>query len=53
MPFALDTLPETFDDESNDDQANAQKVKLPIIINGRAFRDLLDLILTFDESSHK
>ena len=36
MPFALDTLPECLDEESNNDQAHAQKVKLPIIVNGRA-----------------
>jgi hypothetical protein len=35
FPFALDTLPETFDKEPNDTPARAQKVKLPIIINGR------------------
>jgi len=36
MPFALDTLPEGFDKESNDDPAHAQQVELPIILNGRA-----------------
>jgi hypothetical protein len=36
MPFALGTLPECFDKESNNDPAHAQKVKLPIIVNGRA-----------------
>jgi len=35
MPFALDTLPECFDKESNNDPPHAQQVKLPIIINGR------------------
>jgi len=38
LPFALDTLPERFEKESNDDQAHAQKVKLPIIVNGRMDR---------------
>ena len=38
VPFALDTLPECVDAESNDEPAKAQKVKLPIIINGRADR---------------
>ena len=38
LPFALDTLPECFDKESNDNQAKAQKVKLPIIVNGRMDR---------------
>jgi hypothetical protein len=36
VPFALDTLPECLDAESNDEPAKAQKVTLPIIINGRA-----------------
>ena len=35
LPFALDTLPECLDQESNNDPAHAQKVKLPIIVNGR------------------
>ena len=35
MPFALDTLPEIFEQEPNNTLANAQKVTLPIIINGR------------------
>lgn len=34
IPFDLDTLPESFDKESNNDQAQAQKVSLPIIVNG-------------------
>jgi len=38
MPFALDTLPECLDAESNDDPSHAQKVTLPIIVNGRADR---------------
>ena len=38
VPFALDTLPECFDEESNNDPSHAQKVKLPIIINGRMDR---------------
>lgn len=36
LPFALDTLPECLDAESNDEPATAQKVSLPIIVNGRA-----------------
>jgi ribosomal protein L40E len=36
VPFALDTLPECLDAESNDEPSQAQKVSLPIIINGRA-----------------
>lgn len=35
VPFALDTLPEGFDAESNNDLEHAQKVKMPIIVNGR------------------
>jgi len=38
LPFALDTLPECFDKEPNNDQAHAQKVELPVIINGRIDR---------------
>jgi hypothetical protein len=38
MPFALDTLPECLDTESNDEPSQAQKVRLPIIVNGRADR---------------
>ena len=38
VPFALDTLPECFDKESNNNPSNAQKVTLPIIVNGRADR---------------
>ena len=35
LPFALDTLPECLDQEPNDDPAHAQKVQLPVIVNGR------------------
>ncbi|MCX7008710.1 MAG: hypothetical protein NTY53_15915 [Kiritimatiellaeota bacterium] len=35
MPFALDTLPETLEKESNDTPSRAQKVTLPVMINGR------------------
>lgn len=35
VSFALDTLPETFDKEPNDTTAAAQKVTLPVIVNGR------------------
>lgn len=38
VPFALDPLPECLDQESNDDSSKAQKVSLPIIVNGRADR---------------
>jgi hypothetical protein len=35
VPFAVDTLPECLDQESNDDQEKAQPVTLPTIVNGR------------------
>lgn len=35
LPFAVDTLPECFSRETNNTQAAAQPVTLPIIINGR------------------
>lgn len=38
VPFALDTLPECLEQEPNDAPAKAQKVTLPIIVNGRADR---------------
>lgn len=38
VPFVLDTLPECLDREPNDQPAKAQKVKLPIIVNGRSDR---------------
>jgi hypothetical protein len=34
VPFALDTLPESMEKEPNNDPASAQKVDLPIIVNG-------------------
>ncbi|MBI5397119.1 MAG: hypothetical protein HZA91_17615 [Verrucomicrobia bacterium] len=38
-PFALDTLPEAFDKEPNNTPARAQKVTLPLIVNGRIDRE--------------
>ncbi|MCY2995071.1 MAG: PPC domain-containing protein, partial [Planctomycetota bacterium] len=38
VPFALDTLPECLEQEPNDEPSKAQKVNLPIIVNGRADR---------------
>jgi len=38
VQFALDTLPECREQEPNDEAATAQKVALPIIVNGRADR---------------
>jgi hypothetical protein len=35
VPFAVDTLPECFEKEPNDSIATAQRVTLPIIVNGR------------------
>ena len=36
VPFALDTLPECLEQEPNDETSKAQRVTLPIIINGRS-----------------
>jgi hypothetical protein len=38
VPFALDTLPESLDKEPNNDPEHAQKIELPVIINGRIDR---------------
>ena len=38
MPFALDTLPECLEQEPNDSPAAAQRVSLPVIVNGRIDR---------------
>ena len=38
VPFAVDTLPECMENETNDNPAKAQKVTLPIILNGRINR---------------
>jgi hypothetical protein len=38
VPFAIDTLPEAFEKEPNDSPQKAQRVKLPLIINGRIDR---------------
>lgn len=38
VPFALDTLPECLDKEDNNTPARAQRVQLPIIVNGRMDR---------------
>lgn len=35
LRFAIDTLPEATDREPNDDPEHAQRVKLPLIVNGR------------------
>lgn len=35
VPFAVDTLPECLEQEPNDQQAHAQQVQLPVIVNGR------------------
>jgi hypothetical protein len=37
-PFALDTLPEMFDQEPNDNLSQAQQVESPVILNGRIDR---------------
>jgi hypothetical protein len=38
VPFALDTLPETLEKEPNNAETAAQKVTLPVIVNGRIDR---------------
>lgn len=38
VPFALDTLPEAFEQESPDAAGTAQRVALPVIVNGRIDR---------------
>jgi len=38
VPFALDTLPECRDAEPNNNRPAAQKIKLPLIVNGRIDR---------------
>jgi hypothetical protein len=38
VQFVLDTLPECLEQEPNDDPSTAQKVTLPVIVNGRADR---------------
>ena len=38
VPFARDTLPEEFDNDQNDSIAKAQKITLPVNINGRSDR---------------
>jgi hypothetical protein len=38
VPFAIDTLPECFEEERNDSNETAQAVTLPIVINGRIGR---------------
>lgn len=35
VPFAVDTLPERLEEEPNDQQAHAQQVTSPLIVNGR------------------
>jgi hypothetical protein len=35
LPFQVDSLPETNQKEGNDSPATAQRVKLPVIVNGR------------------
>jgi ribosomal protein L40E len=38
VAFALDTPPESFENEPNNDPPHAQKVELPVIVNGRSDR---------------
>lgn len=39
VSFAVDTLAECFDEEPNNDPSHAQKVTLPVIVNGRIDRE--------------
>lgn len=48
VPFALDTLPEVLDKDGNNAQQTAQKVKLPIIVNGRVNRPGSWSVFRFD-----
>lgn len=38
LPFAVDALPECLETEPNNDDASAQRVTLPVIVNGRMDR---------------
>ena len=38
VPFAVDTLPERMEEEPNDQEPSAQRVGLPLIVNGRIDR---------------
>jgi hypothetical protein len=38
IPFAIDTLPEIVEKEPNDTAKNAQRIKLPVTVNGRIDR---------------
>jgi hypothetical protein len=38
VPFVVDTLPERFEKEPNDQPKTAQRIKLPVIVNGRIDR---------------
>jgi hypothetical protein len=38
VPFAVDSLPDIFEQEPNDSPENAQPVTLPVIVNGRIAR---------------
>lgn len=35
VPFAVDTLPECIEKEGNNNHSDAQKIKIPVIVNGR------------------
>jgi hypothetical protein len=48
VPFALDTLPETSDKEPNNTPARAQKITLPVIINGRMDKEDDQDVFQFD-----
>ncbi|HTS63028.1 MAG TPA: PPC domain-containing protein [Candidatus Acidoferrales bacterium] len=48
VPFAVDTLPEAAEKEPNDRPQNAQKLKLPVIVNGRIDRPGDQDVFRFD-----
>lgn len=51
VPFALGTMPECLDKENNGDSSKAQKVKLPIVVNGRV--DQKDDWDVFEVAGHR
>ena len=52
MPFALDNLPDGIEKEPNNSQVEAQKVGLPIIVNGRIDRSADSDVFEFTGKSN-
>jgi hypothetical protein len=48
LPFSVDTLPEALEKEPDDRPQNAQKLKLPVIVNGRIDRPGDQDVFRFD-----